>query len=356
MATTGRLFAAIVLIATVQCSSPSADAANLSGAGSTFALPVLATWTRTYLTNTGSVVRYQPVGSAMGIRWIKSRKIDFGTSDAPVKANELEATGMIQFPLVIGGVVPVVNIRAVGPGQLRLTGPVLAQIFLGKITYWDDPAIVNLNPQLGLPHQPIVPGHRAADSGTRYIFSDYLAKVSSEWKDNLRAPASPAQVLAGTGSSGNELVAVFTAGREGAIGYVEYAYAKRHKLAYVLLQNREGEFVAPSVRSFKSAAANADWSNTPSFQLLLTNQPGQESWPIAGSTFVLTYKEQYQLDSGIAMFSFFDWVYRNGVGLADDLDYAPIPHPVVQLIEKQWAEVKARDGGPVWFGAPNRGP
>jgi phosphate transport system substrate-binding protein len=355
MATAGRFLAAVVLIATAQCFSPSAGAASLSGAGSTFALPVMATWTRAYQTDTGLIVRYRPVGSVTGIMLIKNKRIDFGTTDAPMKPDELDAADMIQFPLVIGGVVPVVNIRALGPGQLRLTGPVLAQIFLGKIAYWDDPAITDLNPQLGLPHQPIVPVHRAGDSGTRYIFSDYLAKVSPEWKDNLRTD-SPPPVLAGTGSSGSELVAAFTAAREGAIGYVEYAYAKQHKLAYVLLQNRDGQFVAPSVRSFKAAAANADWSNAPLFQLLLTNQPGQESWPISGSTFVLIYKEQYQLESGVAMFRFFDWVYRNGVDLADDLDYAPIPRTVVQLIEEQWAGVKARDGGPVWFGAPTRGP
>jgi phosphate transport system substrate-binding protein len=355
MAITGRFLSAVVLIATVQCIGPSASAANVSGAGSTFALPVLATWARAYLTDTGLIVRYRPVGSATGIRWIKSGKIDFGASDAPVKPDELDAADMIQFPLVIGGVVPVVNIRAVGPGQLRLTGPVLAKIFLGKVAYWDDPAIADLNPQLGLPHQPIVPVHRAADSGTRYIFSDYLAKVSPEWKGDLRV-ISTAQVLAGTGSSGNELVAAFTAGREGAIGYVEYAYAQQHKLAYVILQNHDGQFVAPNVRSFKSAAANADWSGAPSFQLLLTDQPGHESWPIAGSTFVLAYKRQYHLDSGVAMFRFFDWVYRNGVNLADELNYAPIPRPIVQLIEKRWAEVKAGDGGPVWFGAPTYRP
>jgi phosphate transport system substrate-binding protein len=355
MATAGRFLAAVVLIATSQCFSPSAGAANLSGAGSTFALPVLATWARAYLTETGLIVRYRAVGSATGIKLIKSSKIDFGASDAPMKPDELDAADMIQFPLVIGGVVPVVNIRAVGPGQLRLSGPVLAKIFLGKIAYWDDRAIADLNPQLELPHQPIVPVHRAGDSGTRYIFSDYLAKVSPEWKDRPQLN-SPAQVLAGIGSSGSELIAAFTAAREGAIGYVEYTYAKEHKLAYVLLENDEGNFVAPSVRSFKSAAANADWSNAPSFQLLLTNQRGQESWPIAGSTFVLTYKHQYQPDSGAAMFQFFNWVYRNGVNLADDMDYAPIPHPVVQLIEKQWAGVKARDGGPVGFGAPARGP
>jgi len=272
-----------------------------------------------------------------------------------MKPDELDAARMIQFPLVIGGVVPVVNIRAVGPGQLRLTGPVLAEIFLGKFAYWDDRAIADLNPQLELPHQPIVPVHRAGDSGTRYIFSDYLEKVSPEWRDSVRAN-SPGQVLASTGSSGNELVAAFTASREGAIGYVEYAYAQQHKLTYVLLQNRDGQFVAPSVRSFKSAAANADWSNAPSFQLLLTNQLGQESWPIARSTFVLIYKQQYQLESGVAMFRFFDWVYRNGVNLADDLDYAPVPRPVVELIEKQWVEVKTRDGRPLWFGADTSRP
>jgi len=355
MATTRRFLAAVVLSAAVQCVGSSASANSLSGAGSTFVLPVFTSWARAYLNDTGQIVRYRPVGSVTGISLIKNKRIDFGASDAPMKADELDAADMIQFPLVIGGVVPVVNISGVGPGQLQLTGPVLAKIFLGRIPYWDDPAIAGLNPQLELPHQSIVPVHRAGDSGTRYIFSDYLAKVNPEWKASMRNSSAPG-VFGGLGASGNELVAVFTAAREGAIGYVEYTYAKVHKLAYVLLENQDGRFVAPEMRSFKSAAANADWSKAPSFQLLLTNQPGQESWPITGSTFVLTYKKQSQLDSGVEMFRFFDWVYRDGVNLADDLDYAPIPGSVVQLIEKQWAEVKARDGGPVWSGAPTRGP
>jgi len=355
MATTGRFLATVVLIAAGQCLGYTVSAASLSGAGSTFALPVLSTWAHAYLSDTGLVVRYRPVGSVTGIKLIKNNRIDFGASDAPMKPDELDAAGMIQFPLVMGGVVPVVNITAVGPGQLRLTGPVLAKIFLGKIAYWDDRAIADLNPQLELPHLPVVPVHRARDSGTRYIFSDYLAKVSPEWKEIL-GPNSGPQFLAGLGSSGNELVSAFTASREGAIGYVEYAYAKQHQLAYVLLQNRDGEFVAPSLQSFKAAASNADWAKAPSFQLLLTNQPGRQSWPIAGSTFVLTHKHQHQEDPGVAMFKFFDWVYRNGVDLADELDYAPIPPPVVDLIEKQWAEIKTRDGQPVWFGADNRRP
>jgi phosphate transport system substrate-binding protein len=348
MAITGRFLAALVLIATGQCLGLLADAASPSGAGSTFALPVISRWARAYSTETGLIVKYRPVGSVTGIMLIKNKRIDFGASDAPVKPDELDAADMIQFPLVIGGVVPVVNIRAVGPGQLRLTGPVLAKIFLGKIAYWDDQAIADLNPQLELPHQPIVPVHRAADSGTRYIFSDYLAKVSQEWKDSMRANNSAPQFFAGIGSSGNELVSAFTAAREGAIGYVEYAYAKEHKLAYVLMKNHDGAFVAPNNQSFSSAASNAEWSKGPAFQVLLTDQPGRESWPITGATFVLVYKDQGRSETAVEMLRFFDWVYRNGATVADDLDYTPIPQNVVQLVEKQWIDITMRDGRSVW--------
>jgi phosphate transport system substrate-binding protein len=350
MALRGKLFAAVVVIAVAQCNGLSAAAATVSGAGSTFVSPILAAWAHAYRTNTGLSINYQPVGSVTGIMLIKSKRVDFGASDAPMKADDLSAADMIQFPIVIGGVVPVVNLRAIGPGQLKLTGPVLADIFLGKIAYWDDRAIADLNPRLELPHRAIVPVHRAADSGTRYIFSDYLAKLSREWKNNPPANGL-AQVLAGIGSRGNELVSAFTASREGAIGYVEYTYAKQHKLAYVLLENREGAFVAPNIQSFKSAAANADWSKTPAFRAVLTDQPGKESWPIAGATFVLVYKSQNKSEAAVDMLRFFDWVYRNGTSLAGDLDYAPIPQNAVQVIENSWLDIKTRDGRPVWFNA-----
>jgi phosphate transport system substrate-binding protein len=320
------------------------------GAGSTFASPVLAAWTRAYRRNTGLTIKYQPVGSITGITMIKSRRIDFGASDVPLQAEDLGDARMVQFPVIIGGVVPVVNLRGIGPGQLKLTGPVLADIFLGKIAYWDDKAIADLNPQLGLPSQQIIPVHRAADSGTRQIFFDYLAKVSPAWKRDALA-GNAAQVVGGIGTKGNELVAAFTAAREGAIGYVEYAYAKQDKLAYVLLQNREGEFVAPSNRSFSAAAANAGWSQAPALPVLLTDRPGRGSWPIAGSTFLLVHRDQGESEAAVKMFRFFDWIYRDGAAFADDLDYAPIPRNVAQLAENEWAEVRMRDGRQVWPGS-----
>jgi phosphate transport system substrate-binding protein len=319
------------------------------GAGSTFVSPVLAAWVHAYRRDTGLAIKYQPVGSVTGVTLIKSKRVDFGASDVPLEADDLGAARMIQFPVVIGGVVPVINLRGIGPGQLKLTGPVLADIFLGKIAYWDDRAIADLNPQLALPSQAIVPLHRGGDSGTRRIFCDYLTKVSQDWKrDALAESAAP--VVGGIGAKGNELVAEFAAAREGAIGYVEYAYAKQHKLAYALLQNPDGEFVAPSNRNFRAAADDAGWLKAPASQALLTDRPGRESWPITGSTFLLVYKEQGNSEAAMEMFRFFDWIYRYGATLADDLDYAPIPQKVAQLVENEWVDVRMRDGRSVWPG------
>jgi phosphate transport system substrate-binding protein len=349
MAINGKLFAVVVVTAIAQSIGISAWAANVSGAGSTFVSPVLTKWANAYKNEADFSISYQSVGSVTGIMLIKSNRVDFAASDAPLKAEEVSAAQMIQFPIVVGGVVPVVNLRGVGPGQLKLTGPVIADIYLGKITNWNDKAIADLNPQLALPDQAIVPVHRAADSGTRYLFSDYLAKVSPGWKRES-LPNSLVQVLGGIGARGNELVAAFTASRKGAIGYVEFAYAKQHNLAYVLMQNRDGAFVAPNNQSFSSAASHADWSKAPAFQILLTDQPGMESWPISGSTFVLVYKDQHRSEAAAEMFKFFDWVYRNGAAVAGDLDYSPIPSNVVQLVENRWADIMMPSGQPLRFG------
>jgi phosphate transport system substrate-binding protein len=350
MTISGKLIVVLMVGALAQYTGLPAWAANLSGAGSTFVSPVFATWADAYKKKTGVSIDYRPVGSVTGIMLIKSNRIDFGASDAPLKAEDLGEAAMIQFPLVIGGVVPVVNVRGIEPGQLKLTGPVLADIYLGKIAYWNDKAIAELNPELELPRQAIVPVDRAGDSGTRYIFSDYLAKVSPEWKRSAGVNRF-VQVLSGIGARGNDLVAAFVAARTGTIGYVEYAYAKQRKLAYVLMQNHDRVFVAPNTRSFKSAAANAEWARPRGFQTLLTDQPGTESWPISGSTFMLVYRDQRSSEGPVEMLKFFDWVYRDGTALADDLDYAPIPQNVVQLVENTWVDIRARDGRPVWSGA-----
>jgi phosphate transport system substrate-binding protein len=348
MAIRGKIFAVIV-IAVTQCTGLSAWAANVSGAGSTFVSPVLAKWANAYKGETDLSINYQPVGSVTGIMLIKSNRVDFGASDAPLNAEEVSAAQMIQFPIVVGGVVPVVNLRGIAPGQLKLTGPVLADIYLGKITNWNDRAIADLNPHLALPDQAIVPVHRAADSGTRYIFSDYLAKVSPGWTRESLAN-SLVQVLGGVGARGNELVAAFTASRKGAIGYVEFAYAKQHNLAYVLMKNRDGAFVAPNNQSFSSAAGHAEWSKAPAFQTLLTDQPGIQTWPISGSTFVLVYKDQHKSEAAVEMFKFFDWIYRNGAALAYNLDYSPIPPNVVEVVENRWVDIMMPNGRALRFG------
>jgi phosphate transport system substrate-binding protein len=350
MTISGKLIVVVLVGALAGCAGLPAWAADVSGAGSTFVSPVFATWVDAYKKKTGLSINYRPVGSVTGIMLIKGNRIDFGTSDAPLKAEDLSGAAMIQFPLVIGGVVPVVNVRGIEPGQLKLTGPILADIYLGKITYWNDKAIADLNPELTLPNQPIVPVHRAGDSGTRYIFSDYLAKVSPEWK-RTSGVNSLVEVLSSIGDKGNGLVAAFIAARTGAIGYVEYAYAKQRKLAYVLMQNHDGAFVAPSNQSFRSAITGVEWSGSRALQTLLTDQPGKESWPITGSTFVLVYRNQRSSEEAVEMLKFFDWVYRDGTALANDLDYAPIPQNVVQLVENTWVDIRARDGRPVWSGA-----
>jgi phosphate transport system substrate-binding protein len=321
------------------------------GAGSTFVYPILAKWAEAYEAGTGVKIKYQAVGSGAGIRQIKSRTVDFGASDAPIRPDELDATGLMQFPIVGGGVVPVVNVEGIGPGQLRLTGSVLANIFLGKITRWNARAISDLNPGLALPDQAIIPIHRADGSGTTFVFADYLARVNAEWRNQIGV-STAVEFPTGIGGKGNEGVAGFTSRTRGAIGYVEHSYAIRSKLAYVSLKNREGEFVSPSRQSFRSAVANADWTGAPTFQALLADQSGKQTWPITGATFVLIYKQQPKGLTATQMLKFFDWSYRTGAELADELRYVPMPKDVVQLIESAWDAVKDAHGQPAWASAP----
>jgi phosphate transport system substrate-binding protein len=320
------------------------------GAGSTFVYPVLAKWAEVYEAVTGVKIDYQAVGSGVGIRQIKSRTVDFGASDAPLRPEELAAAGLMQFPIVVGGVVPVVNVEGIGPGQLRLTGSVLADIYLGKIAKWNAEAISDLNPGLALPNQAIIPIHRADASGTTFVLTDYLARVSAKWRDEIGVNIA-VEFPTGIGGKGNEGIAGFTARTKGAIGYVEHAYAIRSKLAYVSLQNRDGEFVTPSRQGFQSAVANANWAATPALHALLVHQPGKQTWPITGATFALIYKQQQRRLTAIEMLKFFDWSYRAGAKLADELQYVPMPKDVVQMIESAWAEVTDARGQQAWMEA-----
>jgi len=309
--------------------------------------PILVKWADGYRTATGAKISYQAVGSGAGIRQIKSGTVDFGASDAPLRPEEAAAAGLVQFPVVVGGVVPVVNVEGIGPGQLRLTGSVLADIYRGKITKWNAKAISDLNPGLALPDQAIAPIHRADGSGTTFVFADYLSRVSTEWRDEIGV-STAVDFPTGFGGKGNDGIALLTSRTKGSIGYVEYAYAIRSKLAYVSLKNRDGEFVTPGIESFRSAVANADWAVAPAFYASLVDQAGKQAWPITGATFVLIYKQQKKRLTAIEMLKFFDWSYHAGARLADELHYVPIPDNVVRLVESAWDDVKDPQGEPTW--------
>jgi phosphate transport system substrate-binding protein len=325
-------------------------AADITGAGATFPYPIYAKWAEAYKQKTGVGLNYQSIGSGGGIKQIRAKTVDFGASDAPLKADELEKDGLIQFPMVMGGVVPVVNIDGVQPGKMKLTGSVLADIYLGKISKWNDARIAGLNGDIKLPDQAITVVHRADGSGTTFIYTNYLSKVSSEWKEKVGNNASvswPAPTS--SGGKGNEGVASFVQRIKGAIGYVEYAYAKQNKMAYTLLQNRDGVFVAPNDKTFQSAAAGADWKNAPGFYEILTDEPGKSSWPITGATFILMHKAQSDGDKAKEVLKFFSWAYQNGEQMALELDYIPMPSEVVKLVETAWkASIKDPSGKAVW--------
>ena len=343
-------FPSLIIVAVLGWASVGTGALSeemVLGAGSTFVYPVLAKWAEAYEAMTGVKIDYQAVGSGVGIRQIKSRTVDFGASDAPLRPEELAVAGLVQFPIVVGGVVPVVNVEGIGPGQLRLTGSVLADIYLGKITKWNAEPIRELNPGLALPDQAIIPIHRADASGTTYVLADYLARVSTTWRDEIGVNIAVA-FPTGMGGKGNEGIAGFTARTKGAIGYVEHAYAIRSKLAYVALKNRDGEFVTPSRQAFQSAVVNANWA-APTSHALLVQQPGKQTWPITVATFALIYKQQQRRLTAIEMLRFFDWSYRTGAKLADELQYVPMPKDVVEMIESAWVDVKDAKGQPAWM-------
>ncbi len=320
---------------------------TINGAGATFPYPLYSQWAYKYNQITGMKLNYQSIGSGGGIQQIKAKTVDFGASDAPLKAAELKAAGLIQFPMVMGGVVPVVNVKGISAGKLKLDGTVLADIYLGKITRWNDAALKALNPGLKLPDTAIAVVRRSDGSGTTWIFTNYLSSVSSAWKEKVGADKAVAWPV-GNGGKGNEGVAAYVQQLPGSIGYVEYAYALQNKMAYVLLKNREGSYVAPTKETFSAAAANADWANAPGYYLVLVNQPGKDSWPITGATFILIQKEQSNAALGKAMLAFFDWCYSHGDEQAIQLDYVPLPENVIKLVEETWKNELRCQGKPMW--------
>jgi phosphate transport system substrate-binding protein len=324
-----------------------ADTRTISGAGATFPYPIYAKWAETYYQKTGVQMNYQSIGSGGGIKQIQANTVDFGASDKPLTAAEL-GNDLIQFPTVMGGVVPVVNLPEVPAGKLHLSGAVLADIFMGKVTKWNAPEIAALNKGAVLPATDITVVHRADGSGTTWIFTNYLSKVSPEWKQNIGNDASVAWPT-GLGGKGNEGVAAYVTRTKGAIGYVEYAYALQNKMNYAQLQNAAGNFVAPEEKTFQAAAASADWKNAPGFYMVLTNQSGKEAWPITGATFILFHKQQKDAATAKAVLSFFDWAYGNGNEMAAALDYIPMPKSVVELVQQSWAaNVVGPDGKALW--------
>jgi len=329
--------------------STSAAAIDITGAGATFPYPIYAKWAEAYKAKSGVSMNYQSIGSGGGIKQIQNKTVDFGASDMPLKPEELDKDGLLQFPTVIGGDVPVVNLEGVKAGELKLTGPVLADVYLGKITKWNDPAIAKLNAGLKLPDSDITVVHRSDGSGTTFIWVNYLSKVSAEWKQKVGEGTSVAWPT-GVGGKGNEGVASYVQRVKGSIGYVEYAYALQNKMTHAQVQNRDGNFVSPSSETFKAAAAGADWNKTPGYYLVLTDQPGKSAWPISGATFILMYKTQARPDTAREVLKFFDWAYSNdGDKLADALDYVPLPESVTAQIRGTWkAQIKDASGKPVY--------
>jgi phosphate transport system substrate-binding protein len=308
---------------------------QITGAGATFPYPIYSKWAEAYSQKTGIKINYQSIGSGGGIKQIISKTVDFGASDAPLEPAQLEKEGLFQFPMIIGGVVPVYNLPGFATGSIRLSGTILADIYLGKITKWNDPLIIALNKDLKLPNQDITVVSRSDGSGTTFIFTHYLSKVSADWKTKAGNSTSVSWPV-GVAGKGNEGVAAYVQRLPGSIGYVEYAYALQSKIPHVLLQNKDGVFVGPDDKTFKAAAANAQWDKAPGYYLLLTDQSGKESWPITGATFILMHKKQDKPDFGKMVTAFFDWAYQNGDKLALDLDYVPMPDKVKNQIRADW--------------------
>jgi len=338
---------ALLAAAMIAFGTSPATAVDITGAGATFPYPIYAKWAEAYKQKTNVGMNYQSIGSGGGIAQIKAKTVDFGASDMPLKPEDLQAAGLMQFPAIIGGVVPVVNLEGVAPGAIRFTGPVLADVYLGKIKKWNEKPIADLNPSLKLPDELITVVRRSDGSGTTFIFTDYLSKMSAEWKQKVGS-STAVSWPEGVGGKGNEGVAAYVQRIKGSIGYVEYAYAKRNKMAYGALQNKDGQFVQPDDDTFQAAAAFADWQNAPGFYQILTDQPGKTSWPITGASFILMQTKQDKPQNAAEVLRFFDWALKNGQKMASDLDYVPIPEAVVKVIADAWkTQLKDASGKPI---------
>ena len=324
----------LATLATVAFATAAAGA-DISGAGATFPYPIYSKWADAYKKETGIGLNYQSIGSGGGIKQIKAKTVTFGASDMPLEQKDLEASGLVQFPMIIGGVVPVVNVKGVQAGQMTLDGATVAAIYLGEITKWNDARIQKLNPKLTLPATAIAPVYRSDGSGTNFLFSNYLSNSYPKFKETIGANTS-VQWPAGIGAKGNEGVANMTTQTDGAIGYVEYAYAKQNKMAYTNLVNEAGKVVAPAAQSFQAAAANADWAHAAGYHLILTNQPGEKSWPITGASFILVYASPPDPAATGEALKFFNWAYSHGAQMAADLDYVPLPDSLIKLVRQTW--------------------
>ena len=324
------------LLLSAFCLSTAAHAVDITGAGSSFVYPIMSKWSQTFSEKTGNRVNYQSIGSGGGIAQIKAATVDFGATDAPMSTEDLQKSGLGQFPTIIGGIVPVVNVDGVEPGKLKLDGPLLAKIFMGEVKTWNDPAITALNPGLKLPDSAITVVRRSDGSGTSYNFTNYLSKVSPEWKEKFNF-GTTVNWPVGVGGKGNEGIAAYVKQIKGSIGYVEYAYALTNKMAHVELKNAAGKFVEPDSKSFQAAAATADWKNAKDFNLLMTNAPGADAWPITATTWIVMYKDPKNEERSKVAFEFFKWALEHGQKEAEALDYVPVPETLVKQIEGYWA-------------------
>jgi phosphate transport system substrate-binding protein len=334
-------FLKTIVVAGLMAASTSAFAADITGAGATFPFPVYSKWADAYKKETGNGLNYQSIGSGAGIKQIQAKTVTFGATDAPLKADQLEKDGLVQWPMVMGAIVPVVNLEGINSGELVLSGEVLGDIYLGKITKWDDAAITKLNPKLKLPSAAITVVRRSDGSGTTFNFTDYLSKANADWKSKVGS-GTAVEWPVGVGAKGNEGVAGNIGQTKNAIGYVEYAYAKQNKLTYAGLVNKAGKPVQPTIAAFQAAASNADWARAPGYYVILTDQPGDASWPITAATFILMHKTPADKAASAEAVKFFKWAFEKGGKAAEELDYIPMPEPVVKLIEKTWsADIKS---------------
>lgn len=336
-----NFFKTIVAAGLVAASATAAFAADITGAGATFPFPIYSKWADAYKKETGNGLNYQSIGSGGGIKQIQAKTVTFGASDAPLKAEQLEKDGLAQWPMVMGAIVPVVNIEGVKAGELVFDGETLANIYLGKITKWDDAAIKKLNPKVKLPSDAITVVRRSDGSGTTFNFTNYLSKASADWKSKV-GEGTAVEWPVGVGAKGNEGVSGNISQTKNSIGYVEYAYAKQNKLTYTAMVNKSGKTVQPTVEAFQAAASNADWAKAPGYYVILTDQPGDKSWPITAATFILMHKDPADKAASKEALKFFAWAFKNGGKMAEELDYIPMPDPVVKLIEKTWsADIKS---------------